>query len=172
MLRLIAVLALMLLPQPVFAQSQLVIMGWVENVQIDALGVELKAKLDTGAKTSSMRAEIVRVIEPEKKGQKRRVIFQVEGADGKTVTLERKLVRWVRIKSRKGGEFHRRPVVEMDYCIAGRRVHAEVNLAPRADFIYPILIGRNMLRAGHIIVDPSRTFTANSLCPAAEAKEE
>jgi hypothetical protein len=154
------------------AESQQVIMGWVENVSLDVLGTELKAKLDTGAKTSSMRAEVVNVIDAEKEGENRRVVFRVEGKDGKMVTLERKLVRWVRIKSRKGGEYIRRPVVEMDYCIAGKRVHSEVNLAPRSDFIYPILIGRNMMSEGNILVDPRKTFTAKPNCPAAESKEE
>ena len=144
------------------------IMGWVEHVFIDDIDARLKAKLDTGATTSSMRAEVINIVRPAyKEGEKkpkRRVIFQVEDADGKTNTLERELVRWVRIKDKKGG-LQRRPVVKMTFCVAGRLVRSEVNLAPRKDFIYPILVGRNMLRDGGIIVDSSKTFTAHARCP-------
>jgi hypothetical protein len=149
---------------PRFARQQ-VIMGWVEYVMLDAIGAKMKAKLDTGATTSSLRAEVVKIVKGKKKGDKRRVIFQVEDSDGKISTLERTLVRWVRIKSRSGAGYHRRPVVNMNFCVAGRRVRAEVNLAPRADFIYPVLVGRNMLREGHIIVDATTTFTARPFCP-------
>lgn len=147
--------------------SQLAIMGWVEFVYIQDIDTKLKAKLDTGATTSSMRADVLKVLKAKEKGDKPNVVFQVEDSDGKVTTLQRKLVRWVRIKSRAGGEFHRRPVVEMEFCVAGRRIHSEVNLAPRADFIYPILVGRNMLRDAGIIVDPTKTYTYKSRCPAA-----
>ena len=141
-----------------------IVAGWVENVYIADLDTKLKAKLDTGATTSSMRAEVLNVVHVEN-GAPRRVVFQVTGADGKTSTLERRLLRWVRIKSKKTSTYYRRPVVDMEFCIAGRRVHSEVNLAPRTDFIYPILVGRNMLRDANIVVDADRTFTTHAHCP-------
>lgn len=139
-------------------------MGWVEYVYLQDLDGRLKAKLDTGATTSSMRAEVVKVIEAKSKKEPESVVFQIIDADGKTTTLQRNLVRWVRIKAKSGGH-QRRPVVEMDFCIAGHAVKSEVNLAPRADFIYPVLVGRNMLRDANIIVDPARTFTSRAHCP-------
>lgn len=146
---------------------QQAIMGWVEFVYIQDIDAKLKAKLDTGATTSSMRAEVLKIVKAKEKGEQPSVVFQVEGADGKTTTLQRKLVRWVRIKSRGKDDFHRRPVVEMEFCVAGRRVHSEVNLAPRADFVYPILVGRNMLVDAGIIVDSNKTYTYKTRCPAA-----
>lgn len=171
---LIAVLSLsFILGAPAHAQDiaqnqQQIIMGWVENVFIEVIDAKMKAKLDTGATTSSMRAEVLKVIRPpakagDKKPQ-RRVVFQIEDADGNVSTLERKLVRFVRIKDKKGG-LQRRPVIDMEFCVAGRPLKAEVNLAPRKDFVYPVLVGRNMLREGGIIVDPARTFTAHARCP-------
>ena len=150
--------------------DQQIIMGWIEHVYLQDLNGRLKAKLDTGATISSMRGEVLKIVEPETplvngKKAKKSVIFQITDADGKTTTLQRQLVRWVRIKS-KSGNFQRRPVVEMDFCVAGHPITSEVNLAPRTDFLYPILVGRNMLKAAHIIVDPSRTFTSRARCPA------
>lgn len=144
--------------------NQPVIMGWVEYVYLQDLNGRLKAKLDTGATTSSMRGEVIKVIDPVKKGEQPSLLLQIEDADGKITTLQRTLVRWVKIKG-KSGKPQRRPVVEMQFCIAGRAVTSEVNIAPRADFIYPILVGRNMLRSAGIIVDSSRSFTAHARCP-------
>jgi hypothetical protein len=167
----ILVSSLMAMPSLVYAQpknEQQIIMGWVENVFVEAIDAKLKAKLDTGATTSSMRADVVKVRRPPyKEGSKkpaRRVVFQLEDSDGDISTLERRLIRWVRIKDKKGG-IQRRPVVKMEFCVAGRLVHSEVNLAPRRDFLYPVLIGRNMLRDGNIIIDSSKTFTAHARCP-------
>lgn len=144
--------------------EQPIITGWVEHIYLQDLNGRLKAKLDTGATTSSMRAEVLKVLEPVQKGEQTSILFQIEDADGKITTMQRNLVRWVRIKG-KSGNAQRRPVIEMQFCIAGRAVTAEVNLAPRKDFIYPILVGRNMLRIAGIIVDSSRNFTTHTRCP-------
>ncbi len=143
------------------------VMGWVEYVHIADIDVKLKGKLDTGATTSSVRADVLKLVR-HKKSERRRVIFQIEDKEGKVSTLERRLIRWVRIKSKKSNTYYRRPVVDMEFCIAGRRVHSEVNLAPRTDFLYPILVGRNMLRDANIVVDADQTFTAKARCPDAD----
>lgn len=163
---------------PVYAapvtEKQQVIMGWIEHVDVPELTGALKAKLDTGATTSSIRAEVLKVIEPEEgdedKKNKGSVVFKLTDSDGKVTTMQRKLVRWVRIK-KKEGDHQRRPVVEMAFCVAGRLIREEVNLAPREDFIYPILIGRNMLNQGRIIVDSSRSFTAKAHCTDPEEQK-
>lgn len=154
----------------VITGKQQVIMGWIEYVYLQDLDGRLKAKLDTGATTSSMRAEVVKVMD-EKKPEKASVLFKLEDAEGKVNTVQRKLVRWVKIKG-KSGSFQRRPVVEMDFCVAGHQVRSEVNLAPRADFVYPILVGRNMLRDANIIVDPNRTFTSRARCPDLDEEKD
>lgn len=145
------------------------IAGWVENVYVEAIESEFKAKLDTGAKTSSLRADVIKLVRPPytkgKKKPKRHVIFQVADPAGKISTLERRLVRWVLIKDRKGG-LQRRPVVRMEFCVAGKRFYSEVNLSERKDMIYPVLIGRNMLQDGNIVVDTNQTFTVHAPCPA------
>ncbi len=119
--------------------------------------------------TSSMRADVLSV--DDSNPDQQRVVFQIENDKGETNTLERKLVRFVRIKSKDGG-WQRRPVVMMDFCMAGRHVSSEVNLAAREDFIYPVLVGRNMMQAGGMIVDPSRTFIAPAQCSETKTHAE
>ena len=170
---LILLVFLTLIGQPTIAAADegRVIVGYVENVYIDAIDNQIKAKLDTGAKTSSIHADIVEIKEYEEKDKKDDVIFRlVVDKDGTTKQMKYPVKRYVRIKKRGGGHF-RRPVIDMAYCIAGVRIEGEVNLAERDGFLYDLLIGRNMLKQGALIVDPSKTFTARPNCPTLEPSE-
>lgn len=144
-------------------QPRKIVMGWVERVQVSDINDMPKAKLDSGAKTSSIDAEIIRRF---KRDGKSHVVFRVDfGADqGGEHTFEAPVERWVRIK-RKGDakDYIRRPVVKMTFCLGGEKIEGEVNLAERENFIYPVLIGRNMLK-DRILVDTSKTFTKRPSC--------
>lgn len=141
--------------------------GWVEHIMIDDVGLAVKAKMDTGAKTSSIDAEIIDIVKSGKKTSKQtgeKVVFTVSGEiTGEKKTFEREIVRYVRIK-KKGGGYIRRPVIEMTFCIAGERLTEEVNLANRENFIYPVLIGRNMLSHAKLTVDASETLVTRPSC--------
>lgn len=142
-------------------------LGWVEYVSISPGAPLKKAKLDTGATTSSINSEIVRKF---KKDGKQFVVFRVYFDEEKYETFEAPVERWVRIRLRSGeGEFDRRPVVKMTFCVDGMNISGEVNLAERNHFIYPILIGRNMLE-NRIIVDAGRTYLAKNQCKGPEAE--
>lgn len=167
-------------------KSSRIITGWVEKVHIDAVDAIFTAKLDTGAMTSSIDAEIVSVPEKNAKTDSADaenseeakneeddvdyVIFSVKDNEGEARTLKRPISRWVRIKKKDGG-FIRRPVITMTFCIAGQAVEEEVNLADRDHFNYPVLIGRNMLEKAKLLIDASRKFTADPSCPAQEVSE-
>jgi len=96
--------------------------------------------------------------------------FRFTNREGIKQDFELPIVRWVRIESRKA-DYIRRPVVRMKLCVAGRWIEEEVNLAERDDFNYPVLIGRNMLKQGGLVVDSSKTFTADPSCSAEEAQQ-
>lgn len=148
------------------SEPQTQTVGWVEKARIPGVEKEVKAKLDTGATTTSINAEILE--KPNEDSESGGMIkFRFTNGEGIKEVFERPIVRWVRIKSREGADI-RRPVVRMKLCVAGRWIEEEVNLADRDDFNYPILIGRNMLKQGKLAVDSSRTFTADASCPAQE----
>lgn len=137
------------------------ILGWVERVSVTSERISMKAKLDTGAKTSSLHATN---IERFKRGDQRMVRFDVEvPQDGSRLTLERPLVRKVRIKEQDADGSNSRPVVLLSVCIGQAEREVEVNLVDRSRFIYPFLIGRSAL-AGHVVVDPDDTFTQPPVC--------
>ena len=143
------------------------IFGYVERVVISQQGLSLKARLDTGAETSSLDA---RNIHRFRRGETRYVRFEVEDPEsGEMVMLERPLARMVRIRQH-GGSFHRRPVVNMWVCLGHVVREVEVNLTSRSEFLYPMLIGRSAMR-GSIIVDPDLTFTNRPQCDLSEFAE-
>ena len=135
------------------------IAGWVEQARLEPSGIELKAKLDTGAKTSSVTASEMEFFT---RNGTEYVRFKVENRVGETVDLELPVVRRVSIK-RHFGESQQRPVVKLTICIGSVRKEAEVNLVDRTGFNYALLIGRTYL-AGDFLVDPGETRRLKPHC--------
>lgn len=135
--------------------------GWVERVELTNVGFELKAKLDTGAETSSLDA--IHIKRFRRKGESW-VRFTIEDPQSdEEVELERPLIRRVKIK-RHEGEPQRRSVVELEVCLGDHRRKVEFSLIDRSEFIYPVLLGRQAL-AGIAVVDPKETFLFSPDCP-------
>lgn len=138
-------------------------MGWVEKLRISPAGIPLKAKLDTGALTSSLHATDIALFERDDETWVR-FTLDVEDAAGQQhrLHIERPKVRGVRIKEHEG-EYDRRPVVMMQFCLAGQQHEAQFTLADRSRFIYPVLLGRRFME-GVAIVDPGATFVTDPDC--------
>jgi hypothetical protein len=137
------------------------ISGWVERIEILPEGIPLKAKMDTGATTSSLNAlnkEFFR------RDGKRWVAFDIidpENPDN-NVRLERRITRYVRI-IRHDGNHQRRPVVTVGLCMGDIYREEEMNLVDRTELNYQALVGRNHM-AGVIVVDPAETFIHPPRC--------
>lgn len=141
--------------------------GWVERVFVGEQQISLKAKLDTGAETSSLDATGIRRLRRKSTGQ-RFIEFEVaDPANDRALVLKKELVRDVRIKQHDGS-FQTRPVVELSVCLGDTVREIEVSLIDRSEFLYPLLLGRSAL-AGIAVVDPERTFTREPDCEIAEA---
>ncbi len=134
------------------------IVGWVENTKITGVAGEIKAKLDTGATTASINAEILE--KPDESVESGGTVkFYFVDTDGNKTLFERPLERWVKIKGDG-----KRAVVLMDMCIAGQQIEGEVSLAERDDFNYAVLVGRNFLKQGKLAIDSSDSFLAPPTC--------
>ena len=86
-----ALLLLNVLSKISFANSNEItpiIYGWVERVELEPVGLSLKAKLDTGAKTSSLDARNIKVVRQD--GQ-RYVIFDVKSGNKKITRKTKRL---------------------------------------------------------------------------------
>lgn len=148
--------AAFLLSLGVSAHAAPPVYGWVEYVDLELDGevTRIKAKLDSGARSSSLHAIDIDVF---RRDGKRRVRFTVpltDGPDG--VKLELPVTRVVRIK-RHEGPYDRRPVVKVPVCFGARWHEIEVSLTDRSRFLYPLLLGRRAL-ADHAVINPARTY--------------
>lgn len=156
-------------PIPAQAQSIHHVLGWVEKIQLGDWGVEVKAKLDTGALTSSMHATNIERFERD--GEKW-VRFLVEVEDEREDEMvqklfERPLHRNVILRG-AGGE-DRRPVVLLSVCIGSSVYEEQFSLEDRSDMIYPVLLGRRTIQ--HLgVVDVTRTFITEARCNANSAR--
>ena len=141
-----------------------VIAGWVEKISLVEQPLVLKAKLDTGAKTSSIHAINIELFMRE---GERWVKFDLllDDVDDKqhTLHMERPRVRRVRIKDHDGVD-DRRAVIELEICFDGRKHVTEFTLADRSEYIYDVLLGREFLQ-GIVVVDPDSTFLTQAHCP-------
>jgi hypothetical protein len=148
-------------------------LGFVEWVVMKDTGLRLKARLDTGAKTSSLHA--VNVEEFERNDQEW-VRFQIPLGDHEDqpgggevdhqdviMEFERPVYRTVLIK-RKGADSQRRHVVLMKFCIAGTVHETQFSLTDRSNFSYPVLLGRRFMRDDNILIDSANSFMAPNEC--------
>ena len=147
------------------AANDLIILGWVENAELEDTGLRLKAKLDTGAKSSSLDVLDYEIF---KKGGKNWVRFTVSDRKKTEKVLERPVLKFIRVK-RSETVTSRRPVIEMRICIGPIAKKTQVNLANRAHLNNPLLIGRRFLE-DRILVDSGRTYLARRLTCGKESK--
>jgi hypothetical protein len=133
--------------------------GYIETVRIDPGNRRVTAKIDTGAKTSSI--DTLNILPIVKDGTEW-VRFTMAGDDAQRWQLELPVVRTVRIK-RAGAPTTRRYVVEMGVCLGSVYKKAEVNLVNRRHMTYRMLIGRAFM-AGDFLVDPRAAFLTRPDC--------
>lgn len=157
---------LLCLPATGWAQT-LPVIGWLEVVHINRANLDFEAKIDTGADTTSIGAEILR--EYQIRGHDW-VRYRLDNKRGQRVILESKVVRHVRIKRRLAPSI-RRPVVKLGVCLGGVFRKVEVNLASRTKYKFRMLIGRNFLRSAYM-VDASQEFTTPPRCPKPARRHE
>lgn len=135
--------------------SDTIIAGYLEKASVIICGkshpIEVDAKLDTGADSTSFHATDI-VIDKKKKT----VTFTVVDGTGDTQRITCPYLRTVRIKKRPTGR-EERPVIAAQIRIASKVIDAEINLTDRSHFSYKLLVGRKDLRKG-LLIDSSQKF--------------
>ena len=135
--------------------SGFVIIGEAERVTIKSKDLRLKARIDTGAQTSSLG---VVAQQPFERDGKKWLHFSVKDPDSeKLIYFERPLLRTTKIK-RHGAEAMRRSVVKLKIILGNIEMEREFTLADRSSYTFPVLIGRNVL-SGQYLVDVNRKFS-------------
>ena len=133
--------------------------NWIEKVTISKTSIILAAKIDTGARHSSLNAPD---LELSTKGGETWVKFTVVTSDNKSVVFEEPVVRMAKIK-RKGTQPQTRPVIHLKLCVGDVEKKVEVNLVNRKNFNYQMLVGRSFLQDS-FVVDVSKKNTMAPQC--------
>jgi len=135
------------------------VFGYLEWVGIGTLAGRMRARLDTGARTSSLHVENEEVFDRDGAKWVRFVVLSPNNPKAKKVRISAPLVRWTRIKIPGGGSV-RRPVVRLNMRIGDRKIRTEVSLSNRNNMLCPVLVGRRALRELGL-VDASRIDLAD-----------
>lgn len=138
-------------------ESELLTLGWREWVKLPDLGIEqIKAKVDTGARTSALHAFDLRRL--SENGQNR-VEFQIHPIqkDLDTVVTCQADIIDTRIVTDSGGHKEERYVIETTLAIGDHTWPIEVTLTARDDMLFRMLLGRTAIKH-RAQVNPARSY--------------
>ena len=133
--------------------------GWVEDVVVVPENFRLRAKIDTGARHSSLNAMNPVLTEVDGKTT---VKFEVTNRDGENLTIEKPVHRIASVK-RHTGISQKRPVIRLTLCLGGVQREVEVNLIDRSELNYQLLVGRSFL-SEKFLVDSGKTDLLKGAC--------
>ncbi|SDR85444.1 Uncharacterized conserved protein [Microbacterium paraoxydans] len=131
--------------------------GWREWVSLPDLGVDwIKAKIDTGARTSSLHAFDIQEFARDGEAWVRFRVKPWQDSQEDAVVVESPIHDRRAVRS-SSGHAQERLVVQLMIRLVDREVMAEVTLSNRDEMGFRMLIGREALRRGYV-VDPARSF--------------
>lgn len=130
--------------------------GWREWLVLPELGIEaIKAKLDTGARTSALHTHSLDI---ETRGDMLVAHFSVHPVHGNSELIDCRAPlleeRWV---SDSGGHRELRPVIKSALRVGGQCWPIEITLTQRETMRFHMLLGRTAM-IGRLQVDPARSY--------------
>ena len=133
------------------------ILGWREWVSLPEFGIErIKAKVDTGARTSALHAFNLRLFDDGGQLMVHFKIHPIQRKNDEVVECIAK-VKDERIITDSGGHKEQRIVIETPVKIGDHVRQVEITLTDRDNMLFRMLLGRTAIRP-HFLVDPNKSF--------------
>jgi hypothetical protein len=138
-------------------KTPLPIIGWREWVALPDLGIRhVKAKVDTGARSSSLHAFHVKRFERDGKTFVRFKVHPVQRDTSRTIEAEAEVLEFRTVRS-SNGQTATRPVIITTVEWMGRSWPVELTLANRDEMGFRMLLGREAHR-GRFLVDAGKSY--------------
>ncbi|SMP53908.1 Uncharacterized conserved protein [Neorhodopirellula lusitana] len=144
------------------SSHSLKVIGWREWVALPGLNVRrIKAKIDTGARSSSIHAFDVEPYIGEGVERVRFSIHPAQSRDDYVVNADVPILERRHVRS-SNGEVSERIVILTELVILGRSMQVDLTLANRDAMGFRMLVGREAIRR-RFLVDPSASFMAGRI---------
>lgn len=139
--------------------SDLLLIGWREWIALPDLGVkQIKAKVDTGARSSSLHAWDIEEFTRDGRAWLRFLLHPLQRSIKKSVHAEAELLEYRPVRSSTGHQ-SLRPVIVTHAVLLGQKWPIELTLASRDEMGFRMLLGREALR-GRFLVHSGASFLA------------
>lgn len=151
--------------------NEILTLGWREWVALPQLGIpQIKAKVDTGARTSALHAFKVRSFH---EGTQERVEFQIHPIQNDNDTVATCVADVIdkRIVTDSGGHKEERFVIKTDLMIGKYSWPIEITLTAREDMLFRMLLGRTAIKS-RAQVNPARSYLVGKKKRAKEVNNE
>lgn len=136
---------------------ELPVIGWREWIKIPGFGIEnIKAKVDSGARSSSIHAVNIKIFDRDGEQWVRFRVHPIQRSNTKTVVVEAKVLEFRSVRS-SSGIAKIRPVIVTEIELLGSRWPVELTLASRDEMGFRMLLGREAFR-GRFLVDGNKSY--------------
>lgn len=133
------------------------IIGWREWVELPELGIkQIKAKVDSGARTASLHAFDMKVYKRGKNEFVKFSIHPVQKSGKNEIICHAKILEYRKVKSSNGAT-ELRPVILTPLRLMGEEWEIEVTLTNRDEMGFRMLLGRKTIRT-KFLIDTNRSF--------------
>lgn len=148
--------------------KQLAIIGWREILSLPELNVgQVKAKIDTGARSSALHAFHCQEFKLQNKSMIRFQIHPIQHNNQHTILAEAELLEYRKVRN-SGGQAQIRPVILTPVKLGEHQWQVELTLTNRDVMGFRMLLGRQAVR-NRFLVNPGKSFLqSESVSPYSE----